>query len=147
MCLRGEAEQAKRALLQRFRFIAEGYKEKFRSSKPQNGETGARCTSRLEGYLDRWIVIKEMPKTYEATRDLIISGRFLSNCHPKLAVFVKERNCTSLSDLAETSDDYLEAQQLSNLSQQGTENVGVGDSEKRYTINTGAKEKTPLHDM
>ncbi|XP_075723888.1 uncharacterized protein LOC142765963 [Rhipicephalus microplus] len=63
LCLSGEAlkvfgrlspeealdyEKAKLAILQRFRFMAEGYREKFRHSRPQDGETGKQYATRLD---------------------------------------------------------------------------------------------------
>ncbi|CAN7978000.1 unnamed protein product [Ixodes persulcatus] len=62
MCLTGEAlkvygrlsprdsmsyEATKRALLDRFQFTTEGYREKFRNSKPEEGETVHRPASRI----------------------------------------------------------------------------------------------------
>lgn len=65
LCLSGEAlkvfgrlspeealdyDKTKLALLQRFRFTVEGYREKFRNSKPQDGETGKQYATRLTSF-------------------------------------------------------------------------------------------------
>ncbi|XP_049271313.1 uncharacterized protein LOC125758313 [Rhipicephalus sanguineus] len=53
-------DQLRAALLQRFRYTAEGYREKFRKAKPEENETGLQYAARLSGYFDRWL---EMGKT------------------------------------------------------------------------------------
>lgn len=105
----------KKTLLQRFRFTEEGYRTKFRSAKPDNSETGTQFAGRLLGYFDHWQEMAKTDRTYDALRDKIVSEQFLAQCHEKLAVFLKERNCESLEKLAEATDHYLEAQGLINL--------------------------------
>ena len=43
----------KKTLLERFRLTAEGFREKFRSCKPENSETGKQFVCRLSNYFDR----------------------------------------------------------------------------------------------
>ncbi|KAM7287319.1 uncharacterized protein ISCGN_031010 [Ixodes scapularis] len=131
MCLTGEAlklygrlspqdslsyEATKKALLDRFRFTTEGYREKFRSSKPEEGETASQYAARLQGYFDRWMEVGETPSTYEALRDKILTEQFMSQCHARLTVFLKERDCKTLKSMVEAADRFLEAQQQKNLS-------------------------------
>ncbi|KAM7281314.1 uncharacterized protein ISCGN_006396, partial [Ixodes scapularis] len=68
LCLTGEAltvvgrlspedaldyARVKLALLQRFRYTKEGYRERFRDAKPEEGETRRQFAARLAGYFDR----------------------------------------------------------------------------------------------
>ncbi|XP_077531284.1 uncharacterized protein LOC144143395 [Haemaphysalis longicornis] len=130
MCLSGEAltvigrltaeesldyPAVKKALLQRFRFTAQGYQEKFRGAQAMDGETGRQLAARLSGYFDHWIEMSGVPKTFEGLRDLIVSEQFLRCCHGKLIVFLKERDCKTLSSLADHADRFLEAQNITNL--------------------------------
>ncbi|XP_040077970.2 uncharacterized protein LOC120849798 [Ixodes scapularis] len=130
LCLTGEAltvvgrmtpeesldyAKVKLSLLQRFRYTTEGYREKFRDGKPEDAETGRQFAARLLGYFDRWIETGETPKTYEGLRDLIVSEQFLKRCNTKLSIFLKERNCRSLENLATTADHFLEAQGQTSL--------------------------------
>ncbi|KAM7287751.1 hypothetical protein ISCGN_031442 [Ixodes scapularis] len=55
------------------------------------------------------------PKTYEGIRDQMIGVQFLRNCHPRLAVFLKERSCKTISALVEMADHFLEARGQPNL--------------------------------
>lgn len=58
-------ENVKIIFLSRIRFIAGGYRERFRKSKAEDGETGVQFATRLEGYFDRWI---EMSETEDVQR-------------------------------------------------------------------------------
>lgn len=130
LCLTGEAlsvvgrmaaddalnyAKLKQTLLQRFRYTEEGYRTKFRGAKPENSETGRQVAGRLFGYFDNWQELAKTSRTYEALRDKIVSEQFLSKCHDKLAIFLKERGYQTLDQLAENADNYLEAQGLTNL--------------------------------
>lgn len=83
LCLSGEAlkvfgrlspvealdyDKAKLALLQRFRFTAEGDRDKFRHSKPQDGETGKQYATRLMSFFDRWVEVSKTEKEYSCSR-------------------------------------------------------------------------------
>lgn len=106
LCLSGEAlkvfgrlspaesldyNKTKLALLQRFRFTAEGYREKFRQSKPEDGETGKQYAARLQSFFDRWLEMSKTEKDFESVRNLIVAEQFLSNCHGRLALFLREK--------------------------------------------------------
>lgn len=47
--------KVKQALLKRFRFTADGFRDKFNSGKPADGETAVQFSARLSHYFDRWI--------------------------------------------------------------------------------------------
>lgn len=130
MCLTGEAltvigrmsaadsldyQKVKKALLQRFKFTAQGYHQKFRKARAEDGETGRQLAARLSGYFDHWIEMASVPKTFEDLRDHVIGEQFLRCCHPKLVVFLKERECKTLDIMADATDRYLEAQNYSNI--------------------------------
>ncbi|XP_077551257.1 uncharacterized protein LOC144164889 [Haemaphysalis longicornis] len=136
MCLSGEAltvigrmtadesleySKVKKALLQRFRFTATGYQEKFRKARAEDGETGRQFAARLSSYFDHWVEMANISRTYEGLRDLVISEQFYGCCHPKLVVFLKERECATLDALADTTDCFLEAQNLANIGKAPTD--------------------------
>ncbi|XP_049518734.1 uncharacterized protein LOC125943451 [Dermacentor silvarum] len=108
-------DKVKKALLQRFRLTAEGFREKFRNSKPEQSETGKQFACRLTNYFDRWMEMANTEKTYEGVRERIVIEQFLTCCSPKLNVFLKERSLKRLDDFAESADQFLEAQGLRNL--------------------------------
>ncbi|XP_040070781.2 uncharacterized protein LOC120843464 [Ixodes scapularis] len=100
----------KLALLQRFRYTKEGYRERFREAKPGDGETRKQFAARLTGYFDRWIEVAGVEKAFEALRDRMLMEQFMTTCASKLMVFLKEKHCLTLDDLAEKADVFLEAQ-------------------------------------
>ncbi|KAH7976328.1 hypothetical protein HPB52_012015 [Rhipicephalus sanguineus] len=108
-------DQLRAALLQRFRYTAEGYREKFRKAKSEDNESGLQHASRLAGYFDHWLELSKSDKTFNALRDLIIAEQFTESCLPALRVFLKERNCRTLQEIAQTSDNFMDAQSLLNL--------------------------------
>ncbi|XP_077564747.1 uncharacterized protein LOC144180242 [Haemaphysalis longicornis] len=155
MCLSGEAltvigrmtaeesldyTKLKKVLLQRFRFTAQGYQEKFRKARAEDGETGRQFAARLSSYFDHWVEMANIPKTYEGLRDLVISEQFYGCCHPKLMVFLKERECANLGVLADVTDRFLEAQSLANL---GSAPTDVPDI-MRGAANTAGKGNTEV---
>lgn len=126
VCLSGEAlavfarltpedsvsyEKVKRALLTRFRLTAEGFREKFRASKPEAGETGTQYVARLSSLFDRWVDLAEVRKEYKELRELIIGEQFTKSSHPRLVQFLRERKHESLAEMAEIADRFLEAQE------------------------------------
>ncbi|XP_040075237.1 uncharacterized protein LOC120847507 [Ixodes scapularis] len=151
LCLTGEAltvvgrmtpeqsldySKVKLSLLQRFRYTTEGYREKFRESKPEEAETGKQFAARLLGYFDRWVETGEIAKTFEALKDLIVAEQFLKYCHPMLSVFLKERNCKTLENMAVTADHFLEAQGQTNLAKRNNDSLNSnkgGDRSKEDT--------------
>ncbi|XP_037505443.1 uncharacterized protein LOC119381749 [Rhipicephalus sanguineus] len=108
-------DQLRAALLQRFRYTAEGYREKFRKSKPEENETGLQYAARLSGYFDRWLEMGKTETSFASLRELMISEQFMKGCSPALRIFLKERSCKTLSSLCETADNFMEAQALTNL--------------------------------
>ncbi|XP_040065074.1 uncharacterized protein LOC120838968 [Ixodes scapularis] len=102
--------KVKLALLQRFRYTKEGYREKFRDAKPGDGETRRQFAARLAGYFDRWLEVAEVEKSFVALRETMLIEQFIKTCSSKLTVFLKERDCTTLDDLAGKADVFLEAQ-------------------------------------
>lgn len=149
LCLAGEAlkvfgrlspdesvdyDKTKLALLQRFRFTAEGYRERFRQSKPQDSETAKQYATRLESFFDRWVEMGGTPKTYDGVRELIVSEQFLTNCHSALAVFLRERDCTKLSEMTQAADHFLEAQHQINLLRfKGAQDAGLSKEARNMT--------------
>ncbi|CAN7980020.1 unnamed protein product, partial [Ixodes pacificus] len=126
VCLTGEAlgvfsrltpddsvvyDKVKKALLQRFRLTAEGFREKFRDAKPEKGETGTQFAVRLTSLFDRWVDLSETPKEFNGLRNLLLTEQFIRGVPPKLSLFLRERKGKELSDIADLADRYLEAQE------------------------------------
>ena len=99
----------KKALLDRYNLNAEGFRMKLGDSVADEGESPAQFITRLDSYLNKWIELSKIPKTFAGMVQLVLTEQFTSTCSNDLATFLKERTCGSLKDLGETANKYLEA--------------------------------------
>ena len=99
----------KENLLKRFHLTEEGFRDKFRQSRLENWETSAQFVIRLGDYLHNWMDQAKVPVDYGGLRDLILREQFLQSCNKGLQLFLKERKFSSVEEMAECADRYLEA--------------------------------------
>ena len=62
----------KKALLKRYEMTEEGFRKKFRHTKPEQGETAHQFVARLQKYFNRWVDISGCVKEYKDLVDLLI---------------------------------------------------------------------------
>ena len=55
----------KQELLKRFQLTEEGFHSKFRTSKPEVGESPSQFVARLCNYLDRWMSLADAPRNFD----------------------------------------------------------------------------------
>ncbi|KAI8517611.1 hypothetical protein Bbelb_036280 [Branchiostoma belcheri] len=106
-------DKVKEAILKRYELTEDGFRKKFRSEIPQEGEGPDQYIVRLSSYLNRWIELSGTSKTFEGVCDLIIQEQFLDLCPTDLAIHLRERKPTSLEELGKMSDQYLTAHETS----------------------------------
>ncbi|XP_069109726.1 uncharacterized protein [Argopecten irradians] len=99
----------KTALLKRFELTEEGFRKKFRSARPETGETFAQFAVRLDSYFLRWINMTETRKEFASLKDLMIRDQFIHCCGKDLALFLKERVPRSLVEMSKLADRFAEA--------------------------------------
>ncbi|XP_033727799.1 uncharacterized protein LOC117317109 [Pecten maximus] len=99
----------KEALLKKFQMSEEGFRLKFRTCKPETGETSEQFVVRLENYLDRWVDMSQTEHTYESLTDLLVQEQFIQASRQPLALFIKERKPGDSAAMAKLADQYLEA--------------------------------------
>ncbi len=108
----GEAhdyDKLKLALLKRFQLTEDGFKDRFRSTKPTQGESPEQFLTRLGNYFLRWIEMAKVKRTYEGLFELMVREQYISTCSKDLALFLKERKPETLDELAKIAEQYLEA--------------------------------------
>lgn len=105
-------EALKTSLLKRFNMTEDGFKHKFRSCRPESGETFEQYSVRLGGYFSRWIDMSEIPKTYEGLYDLMLRDQFLHVCNNEVMLFLKERVPKSIDDMTKYADQFKEARRV-----------------------------------
>ena len=102
-------DKVKEALLKRFRMTEEGFRSKLRTATQEAGETVSQYAVRLESYLSRWVELSRTNKTYDGLKDLVIREQLLQKVSKPLSVYLKERDPSSVKEMAELADKYTEA--------------------------------------
>ena len=67
-------------LLKRFDCSEEGFRNKFRSARPEQGVPMTVYLNQLKHSFGRWIDLKETKQNYESVVDLVLREQFLSGC-------------------------------------------------------------------
>jgi len=102
-------EKLKSALLNRYQLTADGFRKRFRTSRPEPGEGPSQFITRISNYLQRWIDLAKAAETYDGVKKLFIEEQYLRTCPKEMATHLKEGKPESLHDLAERAETYLEA--------------------------------------
>ena len=102
-------EQLKDALLKRFHLTEYGFQVKFRTAKPEHGETAPQFAVRLDNLLCRWIDMAKSKQSYDGLKDLFIREQFLTSCNDELGTFLKERKPQTIQEMARYAEQYSEA--------------------------------------
>ena len=99
----------KEALLKRFNLTEEGFKQKFRTAKPELNVAPAQFIARLDSYLMRWIELTGVEQSFDGLRQLMVREQYLETCSIHLAIFLRERKLRDSEDLAQIAEQYQEA--------------------------------------
>ena len=99
----------KKALLMRYELTEEGFRRKFRESKPEVSDTVFQYVARLKRYLDRWLELAKCETTYEGIIDLLIREQFLKMCSREMSLFLRERVPDSVQYMTTLAQQYVDA--------------------------------------
>lgn len=102
-------KKVKDALLRAYSVDADSFRRKFRESKCGDKESFTQLIVRMEQYLERWLSMSEVDKDYDSLFDFLIREQMLSNCSPKLRIFLKERRFDRSLDMAEAANQWKSA--------------------------------------
>ena len=98
----------KKELLKRYEMTEKGFRNKFRHTKPEQGET-----ARLQRYFNRWVDMSGCVKKYKALANLLIREQFVNTCSVEMALFIRERVPKNISEMVKLAEQYLEAHGMS----------------------------------
>ena len=87
---------------------ADGFKKRFRSAKPELGETPSQFLARLDNYLERWLELAKVTKSYEGLKTLTVQEQYLSTCPNEMAMHLKEGKPKTLTQLGAVAENYVE---------------------------------------
>ena len=102
-------DQLKAALLKGYQLSADGFKRRFRTAKPESGETPTQFLTRIGNYLQRWIELANAEKSFDGLKTLMVQEQYLSICPKKMAMHLKEGKPKSIQELGEKAEIYVEA--------------------------------------
>jgi len=105
----GDYDRLKDALLKRYTLSADGFKKRFRTAEPEAGETPSQFLTRIDNYLERWIELAEVTKSYEGLKTLIVQEQYLNTCPKEMAMHLKEGKSTTLTELGDVAEKYIDA--------------------------------------
>ena len=101
--------QIKEALLTNFDLTERSFRKKFRDCRPEKAETFRQFSGRLASYLDKWLGLAKVEKTYEAVCDFLARDQFLDCCSHELYLYFKPKTFKALGELAHEADLFADA--------------------------------------
>ncbi|XP_025088626.1 uncharacterized protein LOC112560778 [Pomacea canaliculata] len=130
LCVDGpvDYDELKKELLIKFQCTAEGFRDQFRSAKPQKEESMKSFHARLVGLFNSWIELSKNQKTYEGLYDLLIREQILQSVSRDLAVFLRERSFQNAQEMVDSAEHYREAHKYRARRGDGLEFAGVSQS-------------------
>ena len=84
-------DRVKLALMKRYDLTEDGYRRKFRASKPEVDESPEQFIVRLDTYLVRWLELLNTERSFEGLKDLIVKEQFIVSSPKELAIHLRER--------------------------------------------------------
>ena len=72
-------DRVKLALIKRYDLTEDGYRRKFRASKPEVDESPEQFIVRLDRYLLRWLELSNTDCSFEGLKDLIVKEQFIDS--------------------------------------------------------------------
>ncbi|KAL8594073.1 hypothetical protein ACOMHN_016452 [Nucella lapillus] len=105
-----EYDQLRVALMKRFNLTAEGYRQRFRDARKEQGETFEQFLVRLNGNFRKWASLAQKDiANAEDLKDLIIGEQFMETLSTDLAIRVRERQPANTQEAARAADIVIEA--------------------------------------
>ena len=101
--------QIQEALLTNFDLTERSFRKKFRDCRPEKAETFRQFSGRLASYLDKWLGLAKVEKTYEAVCDFLARDQFLDCCSHELYLNLKPKPFKALGELSHEADLFADA--------------------------------------
>ena len=141
-------EKLREALLRAYELNEEGFRKKFRESKPKQGESATQFISRISIYFTKWRELSKVKKDYACLENMILGEQFLSMCSEDLACYLKERKSDFKSsvEMAHAAERYLDAHSRSMCAKQRQEDTsGISDKSNMFNSQNSYKSGQTEH--
>ena len=102
-------DKLQKALLHRYDFTEQSYRERFRGAKPEGQESPSQFIVRISNYFDKWVELADGDKTFKGVSELMVREQFTNSCPKDVLVFLKERISEDLEELAKLAEQHLNA--------------------------------------
>ena len=99
-----DCDKLQKALLQRYNFTKQDYRERFRGAKPEGQESLSQFIVRISNYFDKWVELAAGDKTFKGVSELMVREQFTNSCPKDVSVFLKEKSPKDLEELAKLAD-------------------------------------------
>ncbi len=99
----------KKCILNRYELNSRGFRNKFRNSRPEAGESGPQFATRLHNYFKRWVELSTDRQDKTGIIDLILCDQFLQSIPKEVATFIRERKPKDLDEMTQVADLYITA--------------------------------------
>ena len=99
----------KEALLRKYSLTVEDFRKKFYFSKQSASETASQFLSRLEHFFSQWIALSKIDLNFDSLKELILGEQFLHSCPRDLALFIRERTPTDISEMMKLTTVYTDS--------------------------------------
>ena len=104
--------QIKEAVLTNFDLTERSFRKQFRDRRPEKAETFRQFSGRLASYLDKWLGLARVEKTYEAVCDFLARDQFLDCwCH-ELYLYLKPKPFKALCEFSLEADLFTDAKEV-----------------------------------
>ena len=100
----------KELLMQRYRLTEEGYRWRFRNTRPNRdqNERPEQFITKIKGFLNNWIELSGIEKDYQGLFNLILREQFLKRCPKEMVTYLKEHKCKDMEKVKESSIHYTQ---------------------------------------
>ena len=110
----------KAALLRKYSLTVEDFRKKFYFSKQSASETASQLFSRLEHFFPQWIALSKIELNFDSLKELIRGEQFLHSCPRDLALFIRERTPTDVSEMMKLATVYTDSRVAAGMRQDKT---------------------------
>lgn len=86
-----EYDTLKNCILNRYELNEEGFRKKFKYSKPETGESGPQYATRIANYFQRWVELATKNIDIQGLIDVLIRDQFIHSLPTDTATFIRER--------------------------------------------------------
>ena len=99
----------KTAILRRYCLTEDGFRERFRNTRPERQDTAKQFGAKLEHLFNRWIDLSAIEKDFDGLFDLCLREQFITQCDTELCVFLRERSPKTFEDMVTLAETYIQA--------------------------------------